>query len=97
MAITFEQKRRGSGIFWGMAFIVFVGGGLLIGYQIFFAPVEESFVSVLSQDQQIISDLAKIAIDPASVVNSPNYKALRKHIPDVTSGQTGRANPFLPF
>lgn len=97
MAITFEQRRSGSGLFWVMVFFTVILGSFWLGYELFLGPIEEKYTQVLSQDQQIVLELSKLDIDPASVVNSPKYKVLRKHIPDVVAGQTGRQNPFLPF
>lgn len=96
MAITFEQKKRGSGLFMLLVLLTFIGGTLWFGYQVLFASAP-SFEPAISQDQQIISNLAKTTLDPSAIVNSPELRLLRKQIPDVTIGQLGRTNPFLSF
>lgn len=96
MAITFEQKKRGSGLFMTFVLVTFVGGTFWFGYQVLFAPAP-SFEPAISQDQQVLAGLAQIAVDPATTINSPAFRNLRKQIPDVSAGQLGRTNPFLPF
>ncbi|OGM91044.1 hypothetical protein A3A20_00410 [Candidatus Wolfebacteria bacterium RIFCSPLOWO2_01_FULL_45_19] len=96
MAIAIEQRKSGSGLLSWMVIFTFIGGTFWFGYQIFLSPVDilEPF---LAQEQEIISSLSQITIEPAVVINSQEFRNLRKQIPDVTVGQIGRTNPFLPF
>lgn len=96
MAIAVEQQKKGINIFPLLVILTLLGGAAWLGYQVFVSPVEV-FEAVLSQDQQIISDLSQVTLDPAAVVNSAEFRALRKQVPDVTIGQIGRSNPFLRF
>lgn len=95
MAITFEEKKPvnlGTIVIVIVLFIIIVGGA----YFLFFAA--EPFVEVLvPSEQKTTTELAKISFNPAALINSEAFKALRPYITKTTSGNTGRPNPFVKF
>ncbi len=73
---------------------------VLIGvaaYLIFFRKPE--LVEVVSPSSfKNIDPLAKVALNPQEVVNSPDFRSLKQYVPLPSPASVGRSNPFLvPF
>lgn len=97
MAIVFEREKRSVNWFaliGGLFFIGFLGFG---AYYLFFAPVPK-IQAIIPPALQDTSQLSKLEfIDPATILDNPNFRRLKEHVPLPGPGTIGRANPFAPF
>ncbi len=94
MAIVVEEEKKGSWItiitVAVILVIVFTGG-----YYLFFKNPE--LIEVVAPDRlQQLNQLSQAKFDPAAVIDSPLFKALRDYTAPLVLPQAGRANPFQP-
>jgi len=95
MALILEEKRKFN---WGFALTVSIVSLVIVGgaYLLFFtsAPAIEIIVppSVRS-----VSELSAVQFDPSAVVNSEQFRSLRRYAGQPSVGQIGRVNPFVKF
>ncbi len=96
MAILIEEEKRP--VNWLAIFIViFVMSIIGFGtYYLFFAETPAIEI-ILPANLQSANQITNIAVDPAKVLTSDAFKSLKPHGQEANVGQTGRANPFLPF
>jgi len=96
MAIVLEgEKRRFD---WKLPALILAITGVLGGgiYFLFFAPTPAIEV-IVSPAVRSTSELSSIRFDPAAVVNSEEFRSLRRYGSDPTIGRVGRSNPFIEF
>lgn len=95
MAIVLEEGRKFNwkGVITGTAVLAVIAAGL---YFLFFAPVPGIEV-IAPPAVQSAAELSAVQFDPASVVNSDDFRALRRYTGEPTVGQIGRVNPFVKY
>lgn len=95
MAITFEEEKQFN---WKALIIAVVAGIVIIGgaYFLFFAPVPAIEV-IAPPSVRSASELSGVEFDPTSVVNSEDFRSLRRYVGQQTTGKTERVNPFIKY
>ena len=93
MAIVVEQQERRVNWFAIAVFLfllaVIFGGG----YFLFFAPTP-AIELITPEPLHDAEALSQVTLDPASVINSPAFKNLRRYGTPPAGGNTGKQNPF---
>ncbi len=96
MAILIEEEKRPVNwlaILMAIFIMAVLGAGT---YYLFFAPTPAIEI-ILPATLQSANQITNIAADPATVLTSEAFKSLKVYGREPSVGQTGRANPFLPF
>ncbi len=88
-----EKKFNWKGFMTVSAILLLLAG---ISYALFFAETPKIEI-VVPQSVRSASELSQVQFDPASVVNSASFKALRRYVGEQTTGVLGRQNPFVKF
>jgi len=96
MAITVGEKRNTSGLLRTIGASIVVIGLIVATYVLFFTRPPQIEVFAPPEVQQI-SQISEVNVDPAAVMNSPEYRALEEHVDPPEFGEFGRANPFARF
>lgn len=96
MAIVIEQNKKKFSWYGVLVTLFFLTIILVGGYYLFFAPTPGIEIVAPNSFQSAVN-LARITFDPASVVNSSQFKSLRVYTGLPTVGNLGRNNPFLPY
>jgi len=96
MAFTIEKEKQGGKLTRIAVIIVSILVLVFATYYLFFTqpPQIEVLVPV---ELRKISQISEFDIDPAAIVNSPEYKALKQHVAPAQLGEFGRLNPFARF
>lgn len=96
MSILIEEEKKP--INWlALLIVIFAVAVLGFGtYYLFFAPAPAIEI-ILPATLQSANQITNIAGDSATVLTSDAFKALKPSGSGPSIGQTGRANPFLPF
>jgi len=96
MAFTVEKDKRGRGLSRIAVIIVSILFLLFATYYLFFTepPQIEVLVPV---ELRKISQISEFNIDPAAIINSPEYRSLKQHVAPAELGEFGRINPFARF
>ncbi len=96
MSILIEEEKRP--VNWLAVFItIFIMAVLgFVTYYLFFAETPAIEI-ILPANLQSANQITNIAVDPATVLTSDAFKSLKPYASQPNIGQTGRANPFLPF
>lgn len=96
MAFTIEGGKQGK----MLSRIVVIIASILIlmfaTYYLFFTQPPQIEVLVPIELRKI-SQISEFNIDPAAVINSPEYKSLKQHVEPAQFGEFGRLNPFARF
>ncbi len=79
-----------------LTFLVIAGILAAAAYYMFFAPTP-GFETIVPSDLKRTQTISTFDLDPKSVFNSPQFKALDKYNGLPTGGTFGRENPFLGF
>ena len=96
MAIIIEQNKKKAGWFGILVTLLLTAIILAGGYYLFFAPTPGiEIVAPLALRSAV--NLSKITFDPASVINSRQFKSLKVYTGLPSVGNLGRSNPFQPF
>lgn len=77
-------------------FIVVLGVLFFAAYYLFFAPTP-AFDYIAPQSLRQAAELSRFDIEPSSVLESPEFRSLRKINGLPTGGTFGRANPLSGF
>jgi len=96
MAIVLEEgekKLNLRGLITVSAIILVLAG---VSYALFFAETPKIEI-VIPQSVRSASELSQVQFDPASVVNSAYFRALRRYVGEQAMGVLGRQNPFVKF
>ena len=95
MALIFseEKKFNWKGLATVAAIILAIGGA---AYFLFFTPVPAIEI-IVPPAARSIEELSGVQFDPASVVNSEDFRSLRRYGGQPGIGQIGRLNPFVKF
>ncbi len=96
MAIVLEEgekKLNLRGLITVSAIILVLAG---VSYALFFAETPKIEI-VIPQSVRSASELSQVQFDPASVVNSASFRALRRYVGEQAMGVLGRQNPFVKF
>ena len=95
MALVFEEEKKFNwrGVIIVAAIILVVGGAI---YFLFFTPVPVIEI-IVSPQTRSTEELSGVQFDPASVVNSEDFRALRRYVGQPGIGKIGRSNPFIKF
>lgn len=95
MAIVFETGRRMNwrGIIIAAVILIAIAAVL---YYLFFAPVPGIEV-IAPTAVKTAAELSVVEFDPASVVNSNEFRSLRRYAGSPSVGQIGRTNPFIKY
>lgn len=95
MALVFEEEKKFNwkGLLIVIVVILAIGG---FAYFLFFTPVPAIEV-IVSPAVRSTEELSSVHFDPASVVNSEDFRALRRYAGQPSIGQIGRPNPFIKF
>ena len=88
-----EKKSNWKGIATVSAILLLLAG---ISYALFFAETPKIEI-VIPQSVRSTSELSQVQFDPASVVNSASFRALRRYVGEQTAGVLGRQNPFIKY
>ena len=75
------------------AVILAIGGA---AYFLFFTPVPVIEI-IVPPAARSIEELSGAQFDPAGVVNSEDFRSLRRYAGQPSVGQTGRPNPFVKY
>lgn len=96
MAIVIEQNKKRFSWFGFFITLFFFGVIFAGGYYLFFAPTPG--IEILAPlPLQSAAELARLTFDPASVVNSREFKRLKIYTGVPSTGVLGRSNPFQPL
>ena len=95
MAIVLEEKQQSSWktIITVLLIIGFFAGGV---YFLFFKEVP-GIETIVPSQLKSTTELSKVQFDPAGVMNSDAFRALRRYAGQPSIGQVGRPNPFIRF
>lgn len=77
-----------------MAAVILAVGGA--AYFLFFTPVPAIEI-IVPPAARSIEELSGAHFDPAGVVNSEDFRSLRRYAGQPSIGQIGRPNPFIKF
>ena len=88
-----EKKLQWKGLAAVLGILLLLVG---ISYALFFAEAPKIEI-VIPQSVRSTSELSQVQFDPASVVNSASFRALRRYVGEQTTGVLGRQNPFIKF
>ncbi len=96
MAIIVEPEKKS--VNWVTMISVFIIIVVLFagGYFLFFKKPDLIEI-VLPNSLEEINKISKLTFDPASIINSPTFKLLKRYDPNIQSATAGRTNPFKPF
>ncbi len=96
MAITIEEEKKG--VNWvGVIVGVIVAVSLFVAaYYLFFKRPELIEVTSLGRLEEL-QNVSQITFDPATLLESPEFKVLRQFGRDITLPTPGRDNPFRPY
>lgn len=96
MAIIVEEQQKKNSwlpIALGVLVIIII---VVLAYFLFFTSAP--LIDIVAPLQlQSTSQLSTISFEPSEVIENPTFKALRKYVPNPSTGVLGRANPFAPF
>lgn len=95
MAIVVPKQRSG-GLMRFFTFIVILGVLLVASYYLFFAPTP-AFDYIAPASLQEAEQLSRFDLEPSTVLESAQFKSLRKINGLPNGGTFGRANPFVAF
>jgi len=95
MALVFEEQKKFNwkGLVIVTGVLIAVAGAV---YFLFFTPVP-TIELIVSSDLRSATEISNVQFDPAGVVNSPEFRALRRYVGPSSVGQIGRPNPFIKF
>lgn len=96
MAFTIEGEKQGKRL---TRIVVIIASILILvfaTYYLFFTEPPQIEVLVPTELRKI-SQISEFNIDPAAVINSPEYKSLKQHVGPAQLGEFGRLNPFARF
>jgi hypothetical protein len=96
MAIVIPKQSAGGGLSKIIMFVAIIGILLLAMYFLFFAPTP-AFDYIAPQSLQQAAQLSQFDMDPDTVLDSAEFRSLRKINGLPTGGTFGRTNPFLSF
>ncbi len=96
MAISVGEDRNTKLMIRTIGGVVVVIALVIATYILFFTTPPQIEV-IAPPEVQTISQISEIDLDPSTVINSPEYKALKEHVPPPVLGEFGRANPFARF
>ena len=88
-----EKKLNLKGIIIVSAIILVLAG---LSYALFFAETPKIEI-VIPQSVRSTSELSHVQFDPATVVNSASFRALRRYVGEQAVGALGRQNPFIKY
>ena len=95
MALIFKEEKKSNwkGLMIVAAVILAIGGA---AYFLFFAPVPAIEI-IVPPAARSVEELSGAIFDPAGVVNSEDFRSLRRYAGQPSIGQIGRPNPFVKF
>ncbi len=94
MAIVIEERKNGIGFLNLLIILIIIGIVFGGAYFLFFSPSPKVDV-ILPKPLEQTSKIAKFTLDPGTVFDGNEFKALRKVVNVPTGGSFGRGNPFL--
>jgi len=96
MAIIIPKQSRGGGFMKIVMALVILVILLIAAYYLFFAPTP-AFDYIAPPTVQETQQLSRFDLEPGAVLDSSEFRALRKINGLPTGGTFGRPNPFLSF
>lgn len=96
MTILVEEEKKPKNWFAIGVGVVVVVVIFTAGYYFFFKKPELIEI-VTPTELNRINQISRVSFDPESVLNSPNFKLLKRFDRDVEAPRPGRSNPFQPF
>ena len=96
MAFTIKAENRRKGLVKLVVGIISILLLLFATYYLFFTSPPQIDVLV-PLELEAISKISKFSVDPGAVIDSPQYKSLKKHVGPAELGEFGRVNPFARF
>jgi hypothetical protein len=98
MAIVVEQERAPRlGLVKIVLWLIIIAVIAAAVYYLFFKRPDTIPNLIAPNGFQNTSNLSKINLDPAAVIQNPVFQSLKSHVGDLPTSTPGRANPFLPF
>lgn len=94
MAIVIPKQNKGGSFSRILMIVVILGILGMAAYYLFFAPTP-AFDYIAPSALQETAELSRFDMDPDSVLNSTEFRSLRKINGLPTGGAFGRTNPFL--
>ena len=96
MAIIIQEQKKSINLFAITTVVIILFVILLSAYFLFFAsqPVIEIIVPA---PLETAAEIAKTQFDPAVIINSSEFRALRSYAGLPTVGSLGRTNPFISY
>lgn len=96
MAIVIPKQSGGGGLMRLIMILVVLVILFVAAYYLFFAPTP-AFDYIAPQSLRQAAQLSQFDLEPAAVLDSAEFRSLRKINGLPTGGTFGRANPFLGF
>lgn len=96
MVIVVEEQKNKMSLVSILTWLTILGILAAATYYIFFKePATVEYIAPVNLSTT--KTLARITLDPNSILNDPSFKALKSYVTVPKVGNAGRQNPFLPF
>jgi hypothetical protein len=99
MAIIVEEEKNRSNLASMLGWVIIAVIVIIAAYYLFIAQPETGPVTPPSSFNSIVS-INQINFDPTTIVQSPEFQALKQYVSEPTStgpATVGRTNPFLGY
>lgn len=96
MAIIIQEQKKSVNWFAIVTVAIILFVILLSAYFLFFAA-QPAIEVLIPPPLETAAEITKAQFDPAIVINSSDFRALRSYIGLPTVGSLGRPNPFISY
>lgn len=96
MAILIEGEGRDiNWVAWGVTAVVVIS--LFVGAYLLFFKSPELIEVVAPQRLEKVEEISRVEVSPESLLESSEFKELRRYGQEIQPPSPGRDNPFAPF